>query len=51
MLALIRVAVILTVLGAVTGAPGDAVLLAPTLAWVVAAVVRATRLFRWEPRR
>ena len=26
-------------------------LLAPTLAWVVAAVVLATRLFRWEPRR
>ncbi|MFJ4104256.1 ABC transporter permease [Amycolatopsis japonica] len=26
-------------------------LLAPTLAWVVVAVVLATRLFRWEPRR
>ncbi|MBX7266561.1 hypothetical protein KIF24_11280 [Micromonospora sp. Llam7] len=26
-------------------------LLAPTLAWVVIAVVLATRLFRWEPRR
>ncbi|KIH99569.1 ABC transporter permease [Streptomonospora alba] len=27
------------------------VLLAPTLAWVVVAVVLATRVFRWEPRR
>ncbi|MEU9832038.1 ABC transporter permease [Streptosporangium sp. NPDC048047] len=26
-------------------------LLAPTLGWVVVAVVLATRLFRWEPRR
>ncbi|MFC3455702.1 ABC transporter permease [Amycolatopsis speibonae] len=26
-------------------------LLAPTLAWVVVAVVLASRLFRWEPRR
>ena len=26
-------------------------LLAPTLSWVVVAVVLATRLFRWEPRR
>ncbi|WP_410661215.1 ABC transporter permease [Amycolatopsis sp. lyj-112] len=26
-------------------------LLAPTLAWVIVAVVLATRLFRWEPRR
>jgi ABC-2 type transport system permease protein len=27
------------------------ILLAPTLSWVVVAVVLATRLFRWEPRR
>lgn len=27
------------------------ILLAPTLAWVVVAVVLATRLFRWDPRR
>ncbi|MFD0772669.1 ABC transporter permease [Streptomonospora algeriensis] len=27
------------------------VLLAPTLAWVAVAVVLATRVFRWEPRR
>ncbi len=33
-------------------AVGDSLLLlAPTLAWVVVAVVLATRLFRWEPRR
>ncbi|WP_052847972.1 ABC transporter permease [Streptomyces avicenniae] len=31
---------------------GDSLLLlAPTLGWVVVAVVLATRLFRWEPRR
>ncbi|MFC9255705.1 ABC transporter permease [Amycolatopsis thailandensis] len=31
---------------------GDSLLLlAPTLAWVVVAVVLASRLFRWEPRR
>lgn len=31
---------------------GDSLLLlAPTLAWVVVAVVLATRMFRWEPRR
>jgi ABC-2 type transport system permease protein len=27
------------------------ILLAPTLAWVVVAVLLASRLFRWEPRR
>jgi ABC-2 type transport system permease protein len=27
------------------------VLLAPTLAWVVVAIVLASRIFRWEPRR
>lgn len=27
------------------------ILLAPTLAWVIIAVLLATRLFRWEPRR
>lgn len=27
------------------------ILLAPTLAWVIVAVVIATKLFRWEPRR
>ena len=33
-------------------APGDSLLLlAPTLAWVVVAVVAASRLFSWEPRR
>lgn len=26
-------------------------LLAPTLAWVVVAIVLASRMFRWEPRR
>lgn len=26
-------------------------LLAPTLAWVIAAIVLASRMFRWEPRR
>ena len=31
---------------------GDSLwLLAPTLAWVVVALLTATRLFRWEPRR
>lgn len=35
------------------GAPlkDSLILLAPTLAWVVVAVVVAARLFRWEPRR
>ncbi|MFK0247919.1 ABC transporter permease [Amycolatopsis azurea] len=33
-------------------AVGDSLLLlAPTLAWVVVAVVLASRMFRWEPRR
>lgn len=35
------------------GLPGDEalLLLLPTLAWVVLAVLLATRMFRWEPRR
>lgn len=32
-------------------AAGSLLLFAPTLAWVFVAVVLATRLFRWEPRR
>src|SRR5690606_10288108 len=30
---------------------GSLALLAPTLAWVVVAIVIAARMFRWEPRR
>ncbi|MFK5688143.1 ABC transporter permease [Ornithinimicrobium sp. LYQ92] len=38
--------------GALSPASGEAMLLlGPTLAWVLVAVLLASRLFRWEPRR